>query len=153
MSASGSNAPIGVAHAADDTATIGTPRDRKSRKLFVEPIRRPCGGGRRARPRWIWSVPRPRMPAERVTRVVGVGVGDQHRRGPAAGEPGGPGVAERDVAGGEQTGEIGQRAAGRDQPGESARLETELLADRVDRRHARRPWPMGPSRKSPSPGS
>ena len=64
--------------------------------------------------------------------VVDVGVGDDHRRGTATGEAGGPGVAERDVAGREQRREIGERAAGGDEAAERAGREAELLADGVD---------------------
>ena len=66
--------------------------------------------------------------------VVDVGVGDHHGRGPATGEPRGPGVAERDVAGGEQGREIRQRAAGGDQAAERAGCEAKLLAHCGDHR-------------------
>ena len=86
----------------------------------------PCGGGRRARRGRL--VGADAEDAGRAgDRVVGVGVGHQHRRRRRrSASPAVQASPSDDVAGGEQRGQIGQRAAGRDQAGERARGEAKL---------------------------
>ena len=114
MSTSGSNAPIGVAQAAEHTATIGVPCERSLAS---------CSSRRLASMRRC-VIERGGMDVVRAQAedaggagdaVVDVGVGDDRRARAAVGEAGGPGVAERDVAGREQRREIRQRAAGGDE--------------------------------------
>jgi hypothetical protein len=63
-----------------------------------------------------------------------VGMRDKHGRGLARGKAAMPGVAQRDVARGEEASKIGERATGRDQAGKLPRRKAQRFTNRRNHR-------------------